>query len=411
MSQTEKHIVLNGKEFILIGTAHISPESINEVSEVIKRETPDYVAIELDEDRLKTLRNPESWKKLDIIKVLKEGRGFLMMANLVLSSFQRRMGNDVGVKPGEEMKTAISVAEELGIKTAMIDRPITTTLKRAWAKNSLWGKCKLLAALISSAFTKEEISAEEIEELKNSNEMDNMMEELAGYLPTVKEVLIDERNEYLASHMYELEGKKIVAVLGAGHLPGVEEYLKKLASGEATTDTTQISLVPKGGIGGKIMNWLFPALMVALVAAGFIKGVPHESIAALLRWFGWNAALAGVGTVLAGGHPFAILAAIVTAPIGTISPVLGVGMFAGIAQAYVCKPRVEDMETLYDDVTSLKTIYKNRILRVLLVFFLSQIGGAVGNFIGVAKMAAVVGGAGNQAAEALDTTIVETIAQ
>mgnify|MGYP002512213793 FL=1 len=202
MSQTEKRLQLNGREFILLGTAHVSQESIEQVKESIKTENPDVVAIELDEGRLATMKNPDSWKELDIVKVLKEGKGFIMMANLVLSSFQRRMGSDVGVKPGEEMQAALNVCEELSIKTEMVDRPIQTTLKRAWAKSSFWGKCKLLGALISAAFDKEEISSEQIENLKNASEMDGMMEELSSYLPTVKTVLIDERDQYLASHIW-----------------------------------------------------------------------------------------------------------------------------------------------------------------------------------------------------------------
>ena len=167
MSQTEKRLVLQGREFILLGTAHISQESIVQVTTSIREEKPDCVAIELDEQRYASMKNPEAWKNLDIVKVLKNGQGFVLMANLILSSFQKRMGADVGVKPGEEMKAAIAVAEELNIPAVMVDRPIQMTLKRAWAKNSLWGKCKLLAVLLSSAFEKSEISAEEIEKLKN----------------------------------------------------------------------------------------------------------------------------------------------------------------------------------------------------------------------------------------------------
>ena len=219
MSQTEKRLMLQGREFILLGTAHISQESIVQVTTSIREEKPDCVAIELDEQRYASMKNPEAWKNLDIVKVLKNGQGFVLMANLILSSFQKRMGADVGVKPGEEMKAAIAVAEELNIPAVMVDRPIQMTLKRAWAKNSLWGKCKLLAVLLSSAFEKSEISAEEIEKLKNESEMDSMMNEIAEYLPAVKAVLIDERDRYLASHIWEAQvngapAKKTVAVLG-----------------------------------------------------------------------------------------------------------------------------------------------------------------------------------------------------
>ena len=380
MSRTEKKLSLNGREFILIGTAHISQESIDEAVSSIKTEKPDAVAIELDEQRLESMKDPDAWRKLDIVKVLKEGRGFVLMANLVLSSFQKRMGADVGVKPGDEMKAAMAAAEEENIPTVMVDRPIQVTLRRAWAKNSLWGKCKLLAVLFSSAFEKEEISAEQIEELKNSNEMDTMMNELAEYLPAVKSVLIDERDQYLADSIWNAKGNKIVAVLGAGHLPGVEKHLEGLAAKTEEPDVSEISSVPPKSVGAKIAGWIFPVAIIGLIVAGFFTGGAKYSLDMLIRWLLWNGSLAALGTLLALGNPLAILTAFVGAPIATLNPVLGVGLFAGLVQAWVKKPKVEDMEHLTDDVTSIKGIYKNRILHVLLVFFLSSIGGVIGNF-------------------------------
>lgn len=391
MSQTEKRLLLDGREIILLGTAHISQESIAQVSAAIKEEKPDCVAIELDQQRLESMKNPESWRNLDIVKVLKNGQGFMLMANLVLSSFQKRMGSDVGVKPGEEMGAAISVAEELGIPAVMVDRPIQTTLKRAWAKNSLWGKCKLLAVLISSAFDKEEISAEEVEKLKNESEMDSMMNEIAEYLPGVKTVLIDERDQYLASHIWQatVDGqpaKKIVAVLGAGHLPGVVRHLQAIAAGTESVDTTEIATLPPSGIGSKIAGLVFPVAIVALIVTGFFTGGAKASLDMLVNWIVWNGSLAALGALLAGGHIVTVLSGFVGAPIATLNPVIGVGLFTGIVQAWVRKPLVQDMEHLADDAVSFKGYYKNRILRVLLVFFLSSIGGVIGNVIAVPSL-------------------------
>lgn len=395
MSQTEKRLMLQGREIILLGTAHISQESIVQVTTSIREEKPDCVAIELDEQRYASMKNPEAWKNLDIVKVLKSGQGFVLMANLVLSSFQKRMGADVGVKPGEEMKAAIAVAEELGIPAVMVDRPIQMTLKRAWAKNSLWGKCKLLSVLLSSAFEKSEITAEEIERLKNESEMDSMMNEIAEYLPAVKAVLIDERDRYLASHIWEAQvkdapAKKIVAVLGAGHLPGVVRHLEALAVGTASSDTTDISQLPPAGIGSKVAGLAFPVLIVALIAAGFFTGGAKASLDMLVQWILWNGSLAALGALVAGGHVLTLLAGFVGAPLATLNPVVAVGLFTGLVQAWVNKPKVEDMEHLADDATSLKGFYKNRILRVLLVFFLSSIGGVIGNVIAVPSLVATI---------------------
>ncbi|MBQ4330512.1 MAG: TraB/GumN family protein [Spirochaetaceae bacterium] len=395
MSQTEKRLMLQGREIILLGTAHISQESIVQVTTSIREEKPDCVAIELDEQRYASMKNPEAWKNLDIVKVLKSGQGFVLMANLVLSSFQKRMGADVGVKPGEEMKAAIAVAEELGIPAVMVDRPIQMTLKRAWAKNSLWGKCKLLSVLLSSAFEKSEITAEEIERLKNESEMDSMMNEIAEYLPAVKAVLIDERDRYLASHIWEAQvkdapAKKIVAVLGAGHLPGVVRHLEALAAGTASSDTADISQLPPAGVGSKVAGLAFPVLIVTLIAAGFFTGGAKASLDMLVQWILWNGSLAALGALVAGGHILTVLAGFVGAPLATLNPVVAVGLFTGLVQAWVNKPKVEDMEHLTDDATSLKGFYKNRILRVLLVFFLSSIGGVIGNGIAVPSLVATI---------------------
>jgi len=383
MKQNIKTLHFNDREIILVGTAHISKESMEEVDKTVRDTLPDCVAVELDEQRYESIKSPEAWKNLDIVKVLKEKRGFIMLANLVLGSFQRRMGADVGVKPGDEMRSALTVSEELGIPVEMVDRPIQTTLRRAWAKNSLWGKLKLLSALFAAAFEKEEISAEQIESLKSSNEMDSMMDELAGYLPTVKEVLIDERDRYLASHIWNCKGKKVLAVLGAGHLPGVEKFLNGIASGEKNCDTADIEEVPAAGAGAKIAGWIFPVLLIALIAAGFFTGGVKTSFDMLISWVLWNGSLAALGTLLALGHPLAIITGFVGAPLGTLNPFLAVGLFTGLVQAWVRKPKVEDMEHLADDASSLKGLYKNRIGRVLLVFFLSSLGGSIGNFIAV----------------------------
>ncbi|MBQ9908419.1 MAG: TraB/GumN family protein [Treponema sp.] len=384
MSQV--NLNLGGKEIVLLGTAHVSQQSCDEVKAAIIEKKPDCVAIELDEQRFASLNDSETWKNLDIIKVLREKKGFLLLANLVLSSFQKRMGANVGVKPGDEMRAGIDAANELGIPCEMVDRPIQTTLRRAWAKNGGYGRVKLLSALIASAASKEEVSGEQIESLKNKSEMDGMMAELAEFMPGVKEVLIDERDFYLAAHIWQAvqksERKSVIAVLGAGHLPGVQAHLEKIAAGQEGTDTTEISTLPAKKIGAKIIGWAIPVIIVGLIAAGFVFGGMKKGADLLGAWVIWNAVLAGIGALIAGGHPLTILMAAVGAPFTSLCPLVGVGMFAGIVQAFVCKPKVADMESVMDDVSSVKGFYKNRLLRVLLVFFLSRLVSSVGTFVG-----------------------------
>ena len=380
MAQNIKRLALNEREFILIGTAHISQESINEVKQYIEEEKPDCVAIELDDGRYDSLKNPESWKNLDIIKVLKEKRGWVLLANLVLGSFQKRMGADVGVKPGEEMKAAADKCEELGIKTAMVDRPIQTTLRRAWAKNSFWGKCKLLGVLMSSLFEDEDISSEDIEKLKNTNEMDQMMGELADYLPGVKTVLIDERDQYLASSIWKTEGKKVIAVLGAGHLPGVEKHLNAFAASTEKPDTEEISQVPPPTLFGKLIGWAIPVAIIALIAASAFKGGASAAFDQFIYWWLINGSLSALGAIIALAHPITVLVCFMAAWLTSLCPLIGIGIVAGIVQAWVYKPKVEDLQNMNTDVSSFKGWYKNRLLRVLLVFLLSSIGSSIGTF-------------------------------
>jgi pheromone shutdown-related protein TraB len=388
MKETIRRVEAGGREFILVGTAHVSKESIEESTRTIREEKPDCVCVELDEGRLQAIKNEKGWQELDVVKALKQGKGFLLLANLVLSSFQRRMGADVGVKPGDEMKEAIAVAEAEGIPTALVDRPIQVTLRRAWAKNGFWGKIKLLATLVASAFSDDDIKSEDIEKLKEQGAMDGMMEELAKELPTVKEVLIDERDRYLASHIWEAKGNKIVAILGAGHLPGTERILGELASGARSADTSDIAEVPPKGIGSHLAGWAIPAILVALVVAGFFTGGANASLDMLIRWFLWNGSLAALGALLALGNPLTILVSFLAAPVATINPFIAVGLISGVVQAWIRKPRVRDMETISEDVTTLRGFYRNRIAHVLLVFFLSSLGGAIGNFIAVPSLLA-----------------------
>ena len=380
MSQTQKVLELNNRKITLIGTAHVSAESISEVENVISDVKPDCVAIELDEKRYESITNPDKYRELDIIKVLKRKEGFLLLANIVMASFQKRMGKNAGVKPGEEMVAAINKAKELNIPTALVDRPIQITFRRAWKKTSAYGKTQLLSALLASGFSKDEISSEEIENLKQSSEMDSMMKEFSELMPAVKQVLIDERDQYLASHIWKAEGNNIVAVLGAGHLPGVEAHLKKIAENQASTDTSEIASIPESGIFSKIMMWLIPALIVAVIAFGFYIGGKDAGSKMALNWILWNGILAGLGALIAGGNPLTILVSFVGAPVTSLCPFIGVGIVAGIVQAAICKPQVKDLETLSDDAGSIKGFYKNKILRVLLVFLLSSVGSSIGTF-------------------------------
>ena len=389
-SDTQKQLLLGERNIILVGTAHVSSESIAEATAAIEREHPDTVAIELDEKRLANLTDPESWRKMDIIQVLKNKQGFLMLANVVLASYQKRMGQESGVRPGDEMLAAINKAKELNIPQEMVDRPIAVTMRRAWEENSLWGKCKLLSAMLASAFSKEEVDSEQIENLKKKSEMDSMMNELSEYMPDVKRVLIDERDRYLACHIWQCKGSKVLAVLGAGHLNGVIAHLERIASGEETADCKDIESVPEKKMGAKIGSWIIPVLIVVLVVLGFIFGGKKEGLAMLGSLIAWNGSLAALGTIIAGGHPLTVLVAFLSAPIAVLNPFIAVGFFTGMVQAMIQKPKVSDMENVQNDAMSIKGFYKNRILRVLLVFILPSITSSIGTIFTFASFVKII---------------------
>ena len=387
MSQTIRRVELKDRTVLLAGTVHISQESTLEVRRLIESEKPGRVCVEIDEGRYRSMSQDKGWESLDIGKVLKDGKGFLLMANLALAGFQRRMGEGVGGKPGDEMLAAVAAAEEAGIPYSFCDREVQVTLKRAWAKSGFWNKSKLLASLVDSAFSNEKLSQEEVEKLKEKNELDSMMSELASFLPSVKAVLIDERDRFLASRIFLAGESLVLAVVGAGHLDGVEAWLRRLDAGEESVDTSDIDSAPPPSKVGKAVGWAIPAVIVGLIVLGFFKSGTTASLALLLKWVLLNGSLAALGSALCLAHPLTILLSFVAAPVATLNPFVGVGLFAGLAEAFLRKPRVSDLENLAVDVASLRGFYSNRVTKVLLIFFLSSIGGAVGNFIALPFLA------------------------
>ncbi len=372
----------NGSVIHLVGTAHVSKNSAEEVKAIIEKEHPDRVCIELDDGRMKSKSRDSSYENMDIKKVFKEGKGFLLLANTALASFQKRMGAQTGVDPGEEILGAAKIAKEMNIPVSLCDREIQITFRRAWAKSSLWNKCKLLATLISASFSNEKISEEELEELKNEETLESMMKEVAKELPSVKEVLIDERDRYLATSIYKAEGKVKVAVIGAGHTQGIIKTLEKLESGLLDTDTSSITEIPKPSKWSKALEWIVPVLIVALVVVGIFTSGWDQGLKAFLYWVIANASSTFIFTLIGGASLLTCLLSGVTAPFFVLNPVLGVGLFAGIWQATFKPPKVKDFENVNNDALSLKGWYKNRILKCLVAFLMSSLGSIFGSLVG-----------------------------
>jgi pheromone shutdown-related protein TraB len=393
MSDNVTRLRLGDREFVLLGTAHVSQESVQEVTDLVRSENPDRVCVEIDEGRFQSLTQRERWSKLDVAQILREGKGFLLMAQLALASFQRRLGVDLGTRPGEEMLAAIRTAAELDIPCSLCDREVQVTLRRAWARTGFWGKNKMLAALLASAFTNEKLEAEDIERLKEKNALESMMEEMAEFLPSVKEVLIDERDLFLATRVYQAAGSHVVAVVGAGHVPGMVKRLKALHDGEPPADLTELERIPPKTLVARVLPWVLPVAIVGALIAGFFLRGSDVTVTNLLRWTVINGGLAAIGALIALAHPLTVAVSALAAPLTSLIPVIGVGIPAGILEAALKRPRVGDFETLNGDLTTTRGFYRNRITHVLVVFFLSSLGSVAGTFLGgVPIFASLFGG-------------------
>ena len=369
-------ILLDGKKILLIGTAHISQSSVDEVNNVINQVQPDTVCIELCSSRYQAMLAKDQWKNMDIFKVIREGKSFLLFANLIMTAFQKRLGSKLGVKPGAEMFEAANVAEKLNSELVLADRDVKITLQRTWRGMPFWGKMKVLGQLLASLFIREEISKEEIEKLKESDALSEAVKMLAEQSPEMKRILIDERDQYMAEKIRQSMGKLIVAVVGAGHVKGLTAEL------ENKHNLAELESVPPTGKAVAWLKWGIPALIIALIVYGFFTVDTDVSIEMIQRWFLINGTLSALGTAAAFGHPITIAAAFVAAPFTSLNPTIAAGWVAGLVEALLRKPQVRDFENLADDITHLRGFWQNNITRILLVVIFANLGSAIGTFAG-----------------------------
>ena len=363
------------REVILVGTAHVSPKSAELVKEIIDEERPDVVCIELDPARFAALQNKEKYQNTDIVKIIKDGKAGFFFANLLLSSYQRRLAEQLKIQSGQDMLQGIESANETGAQIVLADRDIQTTFKRIWQKAKWTEKLKLITSIVMSVFDDEEITEDALEELKQEYLLTAALSEMGSEFAGVKTVLVDERDQYLAEKIRTAPGKKIVAVLGAAHVPGITKEIFKQHDLEKLEE-----LKPKSNTG-KIVGWSVTIALILMVA--FTVSVePGEGWAQTRNWLILVMGGSGIGALLAGGTFLTIVTAIVCSPLGALSPVLASGWFSGLAEAHFRKPRVIDFEMLPKDLTKLSGFWKNRVTRVLLVVILTNIGCAIGNIAG-----------------------------
>jgi pheromone shutdown-related protein TraB len=377
------HLNFEDKKITLIGTAHVSIESADLVQKVIEDEKPDMVCVELCESRYQSIMEKSQWQNTNLLKVIKEKKAFLLLSNLMLAYFQKKIGKKLGIRPGEEIVRAIQVAKSVGARIHLADRDIRTTLSRTWRCMGLWAKIKLLFQLVTSVGEMDNIKEADIEKMKKKDVLEMFLSEVGKSFPEIRRILIDERDQYLAHMIRTAPGKKIVAVVGAGHVPGIQ------SNWERHIDLDALNQIPPKGKGFGFLKWGIPGFIVCLIIVGFFYAGSSTGTDMIKWWVLANATLSGLGAALALGHPLTVLSAIVASPLTSLNPMIAAGWVAGLVEVFLGKPKVKDFERLSEDISSLKGFWKNKITRILLVVAFTNIGSSVGTFVAIPLMVKV----------------------
>jgi len=375
-------------KYFVVGTAHVSQKSVDEVRHVIEEIQPDVVCVELCKSRHDALTKDSAFRDLDVFKVVREGKGLYLLAHLALSSYQRRIGASLGVKPGAELLAAVTTARDKNIPVELIDRDINVTLKRTWANLGLWKRSMLLSSLLVGweSGKGEPVSEKTVEDLKDPKALSEILTELGNAVPEVKGPLVDERDQYLVSKMTDAGTgkKKVVAVVGAAHVPGMKQQLGTVIDRDA------LDKIPPPSLLWTIIKWAVPALFLVAIVWGWQRSSTTSLAEMMLAWILPTSIGAGSLTLLAGGSILSVLAALIVAPIAAIHPLLGTGMVVGVVEAWRRKPNVADCERLPDDVQSLRGFWRNPVTRILLIAVASGIGTAVRFLVGAGWVASML---------------------
>ena len=376
------HVSIDGKNIYLVGTAHVSKKSVEDVSNTIDTIKPDTICVELCAARHKAIIQRDNWKKMNIFKIIKEKKAVFLLAQLIMNSFYRRIGEQLGVQPGAEMVEGIKQAEKTGAELVLADRDIEITLKRVWRNLNFFNKLKMASHILASLFVGEKIDESLIEKIKEQDQLETILETFSESFPEVKKRLIDERDIYLAQKIRSAPGTTIVAVVGAGHVPGIQDHIHK------NEPIAPLMEVPPKSIIPAILKWAIPALIITLLVAGFFKGGRQHSVDSIYIWILVNGILSALGAAIALAHPLTILATFVAAPITSLNPTIAAGWVSGLVQVWVKKPTVSDLEDLPNAISSVKGFWINPVSKVLLVVVLANLGSSLGTFISGSWIAA-----------------------
>jgi pheromone shutdown-related protein TraB len=365
-----------GKVLYLIGTAHVSGESVQLVENTINEYSPDTVAVELDENRLEVLKNRKRYEETDIFEIFRKGKVLFFSVQLMLTSYQKKIAEKTGVAPGTEFKKAVQMAEEKGLNLVNADRDISITLKRTIRSMTFTEKAKFLGGLFLS--DDKDVTNESIEELKKGDMLMQLIGEMGDEFPSVKRTILDERDKYLAVNIMKNLGNTTVAVVGAAHVPGIIRHLQE--ENTELSDLSEIEHIPPASKITKFLPWLIPAIIIFMFIWGFVNGDSSTTMEAAIYWVLINGILSALGCIIALGHPLTVLAGFIAAPITSLNPTIGAGMVTGLVQLYLVKPTVKDLENASSDTLKLKGWWSNRLTRALLVSLFSSIGSSIGTF-------------------------------
>jgi len=371
-------IHLDGREIFLVGTAHISQHSVDLVRQVIANEAPDCVCIELDEKRYESLSQRKRWVTLNIKEIIYKKQLATLLVNLILASYQKKLGEQLGVLPGTELLEAARAAEEQGVAIALCDRDVRITMRRAWHATGFWKKGYLMATLMASLFETTELTEEKLTELRSTDVLSELMEELGAAMPQLKRVLIDERDTFLAEKIKAATGQRLVAVVGAGHVTGIKAALTE----DRSARMAEISTIPPVSPVWKIIGWAIPiCIILAITATAVHKGSALAS-ASIYYWILANGIPSALGALLALAHPITIITAFVAAPITSLTPVIGAGYVTAFVQAMLQPPLVGEFESVLTDILTVRGWWRNRLLKVFLAFLLPGFGSMIGSVLG-----------------------------
>ncbi len=368
------HVKAEGKDIYLVGTAHLSNESVEDVKTTVELVKPDSICVELCQGRYQAMTQSDNWSKMDIFKVVRQKKAVFMLAQLVMTSFYKRLGEKLKIQPGAEMLAGIKLAEETGAELVLADRNIEITLKRVWGYLGFWNKLKLFMQLLMGLLVREEIDSNMIEELKKQDQLEAVMGEFSKKFPEIKRRLIDERDTYLAEKIRTAPGQTVVAIVGAGHVPGISEQVHE------ENPLAELVKLPPKAVWPKLFKWGIPLAILGLIAYGFTKSTAH-GIENIYIWFLINGVLSAVGAALAFAHPVTILSAFLAAPLTSLNPMIAAGWVAGLVQAYIKKPKVGDLENLSDAISTFRGFWTNPVTRILLVVALANVGSVIGTWI------------------------------